>query len=147
MRLHTEILKLDTNKELELINITDKIKDIVSCLPIKNGRVNLFSKHTTMSIKINEDEKFLLKDLQWLMTHIAPEDNEYEHDKIHLRPDCPANEPKNAKGHLRSMLMETSQMIPLLSNELQLGKYQSIFAVETSGPRAREIVVQVFGEP
>jgi len=146
MKFYTGILKLKTEKELEFINITEKINSILKKSEIKKGFINIFSKHTTLAIKINEFEELLMKDFDWLMKRIAPENKKYFHDIIKLRKNCPPDEPKNAKGHLRSLLLETSQMIPILKSEMQLGKYEQIFAVETSGPREREIVVQVVGE-
>ncbi|MBU4308869.1 MAG: secondary thiamine-phosphate synthase enzyme YjbQ [Nanoarchaeota archaeon] len=145
MKFHTEILKLKTQKELEFINITDKIKKINNNFKIKEGILNIFSKHTTLAIKINEYEPLLLKDMEQFIKKLAPE-KKYFHDNIKLRKNCPENEPANAKGHLRSMLMETFQIIPIVNNKIQLGKYQQIFAVETSGPREREIIIQIFGE-
>lgn len=146
MKIHTEIVTIKTTSELELINISNEIGSIVSKSGISTGNVIIYSRHTTLAVKINEDEKLLQKDIRWLMTHIAPESNTYSHDQLHLRPDCPPDEPENAKGHLRCMLMETSQTVPIIDKALQLGTYQSIFAVETSGPRKRQILVQVLGE-
>jgi secondary thiamine-phosphate synthase enzyme len=146
MKYYTGILELKTGKELEFLNITEKIKQIVKKSGIQKGFVNLFSKHTTLAIKINEYEELLLKDLDWLMKRIAPEKKKFFHDIIQLRKNCPSDEPKNARGHLRSILLETSQTIPIMESEMQLGTYQQIFAVETSGPRERQILVNVFGE-
>lgn len=146
MKIFNEILNLETSRELEIINITDKIISIVKKSKIKNGILNLFSRHTTLAIKINEDEELLMKDFYKLMERIAPENEEYHHDKIKLRKNCLPNEPKNAKGHLRTLLLETSQIIPIKDFRMQLGTYQQIFAIETSGAREREIVVQVIGE-
>jgi len=146
MKFYIEILKLKTKKELEFINITNKVKEIVAHHQIKEGFSNIFSKHTTMAIGINEYEPLLLKDMKWFMKRLVPEKRKYFHDKIKLRKNCPQNEPVNAKGHLRSMLIETFQIIPIINNNLQLGKYQQIFAIETSGPRQREIILQVLGE-
>lgn len=144
MKFFTQILKLKTEEELEFINITNQIIEILKRSKIQNGVINIFSKHTTLSVKINEYEKLLLKDMNWFLKKLAPEERKYFHDNFQLRK-CPPGEPANAKGHLRSMLMETFQMIPIINYELQLGKYQQIIAVETSGPRNREIVVQVSG--
>ncbi len=146
MEFYTEILKLKTQQELEFVNITDDVKEIIKKFRIKKGVINLFSKHTTLAIKINECEELLLKDLNWLMKRIAPERKKYFHDNIQLRKNCPPEEPKNAKGHLRNILLETSQTIPILENKMQLGNYQQIFAIETSGPREREILIQILGE-
>jgi|WetSurMetagenome_2_1015567.scaffolds.fasta_scaffold14630_4 secondary thiamine-phosphate synthase enzyme len=146
MRFYTEILSLKTEKELEFFNITEKISFIIKNSGIKEGFVNVFSRHTTFAIKINEFEELLIKDLEWLMKRIAPEKKKFFHDKIKLRKNCPADEPKNARGHLRSMLLETSQSIPIINSKMHLGTYQKIFAIETSGPREREIFIQIIGK-
>ena len=146
MKIHTEILKLKTKKELEFIKITDKVEKILSKVKLKEGFVNIFSRHTTMAIKINEYEPQLLKDIEWFMKNLAPEKRKYFHDNFKLRKNCPPNEPANADGHLRNLILETFQTIPILNYKLQLGKYQQIFIVETSGPIEREIIVQVVGE-
>jgi len=146
MKIFTQILPLKTNEELEFVNITDRVQSITKLSKVKNGIINIFSKHTTLSIEINEYEKLLLKDMGWFLKRIAPENKEYFHDDIELRNDCPPDEPKNAKGHLRSLLMETFQMIPIMDYEMQIGQYQQVFAIETSGPREREIIIQIFGE-
>jgi secondary thiamine-phosphate synthase enzyme len=146
MRFYTEILRLKTEKELEFLDITEKINQIVDKSKVKEGFINIFSRHTTFGIKINEFEELLIKDMEWLMKRIAPEKKRYFHDIIKLRKNCPSDEPKNARGHLRSMLLETSQSIPIINSKMHLGTYQKIFAVETSGPRDREINVQIMGE-
>lgn len=146
MKFYTKILKLKTKKELEFIDITNKLKDIIAHHQIREGFLNVFSKHTTLAIKINEYEPLLLKDMEWFMKKLVPEKRKYFHDIINLRKNCSPNESANAKGHLKSMLMETFQIIPIINYKLQLGKYQQIFAIETSGPREREIIIQIFGE-
>jgi secondary thiamine-phosphate synthase enzyme len=146
MKIKTEIFSIDTAKEFEILNITKKIREIFEKNKIKEGFVNIFSKHTTLAIKINEDEKLLMEDFDWLMKQIAPDEKKYFHDIIELRKNCPPDEPKNAAGHLRCMVLETSQMIPVIDSKLQLGQYQEIFAIETSGPRERKIIVQIVGE-
>lgn len=145
MKIYTEILKLKTNSNFEFINITEKVRDIIKRSNIREGTVNVFSKHTTLALEINEDEKLLLKDIELFLEKLVPDNREYFHDKIELREGCPLDEPKNAKGHLRSLLMETSQTIPLINDKICLGKWQQIFAIETSNPRDREIIVQVMG--
>jgi secondary thiamine-phosphate synthase enzyme len=145
MMIYSEILQFKTKGALEFIDITDKIKKIVNKYSILQGYVNIFSKHTTLAVKINESEKLLMKDFQHFFEKLVPKNKKYFHDKIELRKNCPENEPKNANSHLKCMVLETSQTIPIINKEMTLGKWQSIFAVETCGPREREIVVQVCG--
>ena len=145
MDIKTEIFNLNTIKEFEIIRITERVKDIFEKNKIREGFINIYSKHTTLAIKINEYEQLLLEDFDGLMKRIAPEEIKYFHDVIALRKNCPPNEPKNAAGHLRCMVLETSQMIPVINYEMQLGSYQEIFAIETSGPRERKIINQIVG--
>ncbi len=130
MKIKAKSLTIETNKELEFIDITDKILEIVKNKKIQQGFVNIYSRHTTLAIKINENESLLIKDFKWLMKHIIPEDKDYNHDKLHLRKDVPKNEKKNAKGHLRCMLMQTSQIIPIINGKLFLGKWQRILLLK-----------------
>ena len=145
MKIITKTIEINTKNEFEILNITDKVKEIIKNSKIKEGFVNIFSRHTTLAIKINEDEKLLLKDFENILRKISDLEKEYFHDKIELR-NCPADEPKNARSHIKCLLLETSQIIPLKDNKMLLGTYQNIFAIETSGPRKREIIIQVCGE-
>lgn len=146
MKIYTKLIQLETKKRFEIKDITKEVKTIISNSGVKEGFVNIFSKHTTLSIKINENEKLLLEDIQTFMNKIAPRNKKYNHNKIELRPECDSNEQKNADGHLKSLILETSAIIPLIKSNLCLGKWQNILAIETSGPRAREIAVQAIGE-
>lgn len=146
MKVYSEILKLKTKGALEFIDITDKIKRVLSKYKILDGFVNIFSRHTTMAIKINENEELLMKDFDSFMEKLAPRDGKYLHDDMGLRKNCPEDEPRNANGHLKCMVLETSQNIPIINNKIMLGKWQRIFAVETCSARDREIVVQVCGD-
>ena len=146
MKIYNEIINLETKERLELINITNLIEEIVAKSNIKNGLVQVFSKHTTLAIKINEWEPLLIKDMKNTLEKIAPFDNNYFHDKTELRKDCSPDEPKNADGHLKCLFLECSQTIPIKSGKLDLGKWQNIIAIETSGSRERQIAVQVIGE-
>ena len=137
-----EKLILETKKEFEIINITDKIKSIVYNFKIKEGSALIYSRHTTLALKINEDELLLRKDIMNFMEALIPYNKEYNHDNLNLRPDCPPDEPKNARGHLMCMFFEASQTVPIIDYEMQFGKWQSLFAIETSGPRKRELLIQ-----
>lgn len=146
MKIYNKTIKLETKKRLELIDVTENLKKILKQSNVKEGFVNVFSKHTTLGIKINEYEPLLLKDMYEFLEKVVPNEAGYFHDKIELRKDCLDDEQKNADGHLKCLFLESSQTIPLKNSQMDLGKWQKIIVVETSGPREREIVVQVIGE-
>ncbi len=144
MKIYCKTVTFNTEKELQFIDCTEKIKKIISKANIKEGFVNIFSKHTTLALKINENEKLLMNDFAYFLKKIIP-NKKYSHDNISLRENCSPSEPKNAKAHLKTILLETSQFIPIHKKILVLGKWQRIFLIETCGPRRREIVIQIMG--
>ena len=146
MKIFSYSIKLKTSERFELIDITNKLNEILKQSEIKSGFLNAFSKHTTLAIKINEYEPLLLKDIKNFLEFIAPSGKDYFHDKTELRKDCPFEEPKNAEGHLKCLFLETSQMISIKNNQMDLGKWQRIIVIETSGARDREIIIQIIGE-
>jgi thiamine phosphate synthase YjbQ (UPF0047 family) len=57
-----------------------------------------------------------------------------------------AQEPINAHAHLMSMLLGSSESLPLVNGVLQIGTWQSLLLLELDGPRQRRVGVHVMGE-
>jgi secondary thiamine-phosphate synthase enzyme len=140
-----EIITLQTNEGISIYDITLKVKEIYSNSRIKNGSIIIFTTHTTTAIKINENECRLLEDINTYFEQLIPIKGKYLHDDIHLR-DCPPDERINGHAHLKAMLLNTSETIPIIGGKLALGKWQSILFLEFDGSRKREIIVQTIGE-
>lgn len=127
-------IKITTSNQLDIIDITSEINDILKNLEIDNGIVNVFTKHSTTAIVINENEKGLLIDFKNFLNEIVKKDNNSLHDKID----------NNAHSHLKSFLLSSSETIPILNSKLNLGVWQSVFLIELDGPRnLREIVLTI----
>ena len=107
----------------------------------KSGLVNIFSRHTTCSIWMTENEKLHLADLDNHLKETFPADGRYLHDQIHLRNDTPKDERINGHSHMRSMYFSSSETIPVEDGELLVGKWKSLFFVELDPCRDRELVV------
>ena len=56
-----------------------------------------------------------------------------------------AQEPINAHSHLLSMLLGSSESIPVHEGKLVLGQWQSVMLVDLDGPRDRTVGLQVTG--
>jgi len=128
-----EVFELKTHNRMEIINITTEVNFILEKSNIKKGLVNIFSKHSTSGIVINEDEPGLLKDFQNTLETFVPSNGNYKHDIID----------NNADSHIRSLLIGNSETIPLYNGKLDLGTWQSIFFVELDGPRTRKVTVTI----
>jgi secondary thiamine-phosphate synthase enzyme len=81
MTLETQIVRLATQKEVEILDITDKVQTIVENGTIKNGVVFLFVPGSTAALTTIEYEPGLLVDLPSMLERIAPRDGSYEHEK------------------------------------------------------------------
>ena len=166
----------------QAISVEDLTPKLVAMLHesgMKQGVVNVISRHTTTAITINEREKRLAQDMEKYFLSIAPPDERseantarsgirYFHNDIDLRPDgeeeaqrCRENgwniedpvklkewraqEPINAHSHLLSMLLGSSESIPVVDGKLVIGQWQSILLVDLDGPRDRTVGIQFLG--
>ncbi|MGB9980591.1 secondary thiamine-phosphate synthase enzyme YjbQ [Methanobacterium sp.] len=136
MEMAKYILNKGSNKRVEIIDITQDINDILTKSKIKDGLINIFARHSTAGIVINENESGLVKDFQNAFESLIPENNNYLHDKID----------NNADSHIRSFFIGSSETIPIENGSLSLGTWQSVFFVELDGPRSRKFVITVVGE-
>jgi len=139
------ILTVPTDPGIALHDITPQIHGLVADSGLARGFLTVNSRHTTTAITINENEERLLEDVRRFFTRLAPPDETYLHNDIALR-DCPPDEPENAHSHLLAMLVGSSEVIPIVNGELDLGRWQSVMLVELDGPRERTVSVRLFGE-
>ncbi len=134
MRVFTSTFSFKTRGEVDFIDITDDVQEIVKESGIRDGIVVVFAPHATGAIIINENDPSLLEDLRNTLERIIPRRAGYRH-------------PVNAHSHLRSILMEPSKVLPVIGGSLALGTWQSIIWVEVdTHPRTRKVIVTVLGD-
>jgi secondary thiamine-phosphate synthase enzyme len=139
-------VKLETTKAPEFIDITAHVIAHVKDSGVRDGLVCVFSKHTTAAVKINENEPLLLTDMEDFLKRIAPVDQYYAHNNFEIRTvNMTEDECPNGHSHCASLTLGTSETIPIIDGELQLGQYQSVFVVELDHAREREILISVLG--
>ena len=123
-------IRVETDSRTEVIDITDRV---AAALPDDaSGVCTVFSQHTTMGVVVNEAESRLMRDLADGLDQLVPDEG-WRHDEID----------DNADSHVRAMLVGESVTVPVDGSDLQLGRWQSILAVECDGPRSRTITVCV----
>lgn len=145
MIIRNHILHIETQPGLEIYNLTPQISQLLESSAIQNGQILVFSRHTTTALAINEYEERLLEDLKVYLKKLAPPNEKYLHNDLHLR-DVPADEPENAHSHLMAMTLSTSEVIPVVEGKLGLGTWQSVLFFELDGPRTRTVSVQISGQ-
>ena len=140
-KIFNRIVDWITNERLQLINITDRINEIVSKSGIKDGLVHMQSLHTTTAVFINEWQDALLHDVKTFLGDIVQRESNWRHNDPEYS-DC---ERQNADSHLRGMMMGQSLCLQVRNSTVLLGTWQSIILAEFDGPRSRSVSVQVSG--
>ena len=140
-KMFNRIVDWITNERLQLINITDRINEIVRKSGIRDGIVHLQSLHTTTSVFINEWQDALLHDVRAFLEELVRREDYFRHNDPKYS-DC---ERKNADSHLRGMIMGQSLCLQVRNSAVLLGTWQSIILAEFDGPRSRSMSIQVSG--
>jgi len=127
-----ERISLKTNSRIELVNVAEKIRAIVSKGRVKNGVCVIFCPHTTAGLTINENaDPSVVRDIAATLNKLIPEDAGYTHSE------------GNSDSHIKSSLFGSSLNIIIENSELMLGTWQGIYFCESDGPRAREVWVKI----
>ncbi|NEX13681.1 MAG: secondary thiamine-phosphate synthase enzyme [Prosthecochloris sp.] len=140
MNYITHTISRETTEPIQIIDITDEVRDLVVSCGLEQGQITLTSQHTTAFININEKETRLLEDMVTFLKHLVPKDGDYLHNID------PIDGRDNAHSHLMGLFMNSSETIPIHAGRILLGEWQSVFLVELDGPRTkRNILMQASG--
>lgn len=145
IKIHKQKIDLESKTQIEFIDITSKVQDIIDASGVREGSVVVFAPHTTMGIVINHNEPMLIQDFMRVLYKIVPMDDRYSHDLFEITKHSKSDGRSNGHSHCKSFLTGISQTIPIEKGALMLTSKQSIFAVEFDGSRKRDVVVQVTG--
>jgi secondary thiamine-phosphate synthase enzyme len=145
MKIYKEKIDIESKAQIEFINITDHVQEIIDRSGIREGQVLVYIPHTTMGVSINHNEPMLLRDFMRILYKIVPVDDQYSHDLFELRRDSSSDGRSNGHSHCKAILFGNSEVIPVEKGKLFLTNRQSIFAVEFDGSRKRDIFIQVIG--
>lgn len=116
--------------------------EIISQLPQlpMNGLLNLFIKHTSCGLCINENaDPDVRADMENIFNNIVPENEPYYCHTLEGDDDMPA--------HAKSVISGVSLNIPITNNRLNLGTWQGIYLCEyRNHGGSRHIVATIIGE-
>lgn len=132
--MFVEDLIINTSFKEEIIVLDEKVKEFLEKTKVKNGLLTINSLHTTFSIIVNENEKYLKEDILNVLSFL--DRFEYEHDNID----------SNASSHIKNILLGNNVVIPIIDRKLSLGIWQNILAVELDGPRERKVRLTIIEE-
>jgi len=137
MTAHTEYLVFTTRQRRELINITDRLAEIVARAGVREGLCLVSAMHITAAIWVNDEEDGLKHDFQAWLDELAPARPDYRHHQTGE---------DNADAHLKRTLVHHQVILPITAGVLDLGPWEQIFYAEFDGTRKKRVVVKVLGE-
>ena len=134
MKILNESLTFSTRGEIDFVDLSSRVEEIVRKSGVKNGLAHVFAPHATGILILTEYESALLNDIKDALERLIPKRGSYHH-------------PSNAHSHLRSALLCPDRTLPIVDGRVAFGTWQSLLFVETDVyPRKRTVIVQVIGE-
>ena len=117
--------------------ITNQVPEIGE---IKKGMVQVFIKHTSASLSINENADPTVRlDFESHFNKMVPENAPYYRHTMEGSDDMPA--------HIKASLLGSSVTIPITDGALNLGTWQGVYLCEhRNRGGSRRLVVTVWGE-
>ena len=135
------VLNFTTRHRFELINLTQRVEELVGKTGIRAGVALLQSLHSTAALFVNEWQEALLEDFRTLLEQAVRADATWRHNDPRYS-DCDRS---NAASHLRALLLGSSAMLAVRRGQLVRGTWQSIILAELDGPRTRSVSLQILG--
>ncbi|MEW6011752.1 MAG: hypothetical protein CIT03_09900 [Methanobacterium sp.] len=135
MQIFKDAMEIKTSQRLQIVDITAQLENIIKSSAIKNGLINIFTRHSTSGIIINENEPRLVGDFENTLERLIPENEVYGHNVID----------NNADSHVKAVFLGGSQTVPIENGQMDLGTWQSVFFVELDGPRTRKVKITIMG--
>ncbi len=139
MAVITKQIKISSKSENDIIDITEQVADAISESGISNGTITVFVSGSTGAITTIEYEPGLVNDFPEMLSRIAPDDINYEHEQR-----CHDG---NGRSHVKASLVGPSLTVPFKDGQLLLGTWQQIVFLELdTRARTRNLVLQIIGE-
>lgn len=145
MKIYKKTIDIESKSQIEFVDITHKVEDVVADSGVREGQVLIYSPHTTASIVINHNESLLVQDFMRILYRIVPVSDRYSHDLFEISRSKTSDGRSNGHSHCKSILLGVSETLPIEKGKMILTEKQSIFFAEMDGGRKRDVIVQVIG--
>ena len=136
MTVHTAQVRVSTEGDGDIIDITRGIEEVIETSGIQDGIVNVFVAHSTAAIALIEYEQGGVQDFKELMDLLVPPNATYHHNEV--QGDT------NAHAHLQAAVIGPSETVPVKDGRVLTGTWQQFVLVDFDDhPRERTVMVQV----
>lgn len=135
-----QTIRIQTQREGDIINLSDKVQQVIDRSGIDNGLVHLFVHHSTAALTTIEFEPGVLSDLKRALAVLAPDSAEYAHNTRWGDG--------NGRSHVKAALVGPDLTVPVEGGKVACGTWQQIVLLEldVNAGRTRTISCTVVGE-
>jgi len=139
-RMFRKIISISTQREGEIVNLTEQVTAVVHESRIKEGQVHLFVRHSTAALTTIEYEPGVLSDLARALSVLAPDRETYAHDAKWGDG--------NGRSHVKAALVGPSLTVPVTGGAPACGTWQQIVLLEldVNAGRERQVICTVTGD-
>jgi secondary thiamine-phosphate synthase enzyme len=136
MAIHTAELRVSTQGDSDVVDITADVQRAVEEAGADEGQALAFVRGSTAAISTMEFEPGGMHDLRTMLERLIPTHGDYEHNRL--------NHDSNSHAHQRATVVGPSETIPIVEGRLALGTWQQLVLIDFDDrPRERTVVVQV----
>jgi secondary thiamine-phosphate synthase enzyme len=136
--VHTGLLRLQTEGDGQIVDLTEGVLAVVRQSAVEHGAVCVFVTGSTAAVTTMEYEPGGVRDLRELLDRLIPREGDYEHNRL--------NHDTNSHAHMRAAIVGPSETLPVVGGELRLGTWQQVVLIDFDDrPRDRTVVVSVTG--
>ena len=130
--LRLQTLAVQTSSRNELVEVTDRLRKVVSSFRILEGMLVVYVPHTTAAVTINENaDPDVKSDLIAKLSSLVPKNESYyRHGE------------GNSDSHLKAAMVGHTVTVLVEAGKLVLGRWQGVYFCEFDGPRQRELIVK-----
>ncbi|AKM79667.1 MAG: hypothetical protein UX85_C0001G0173 [Candidatus Beckwithbacteria bacterium GW2011_GWB1_47_15] len=119
-----------SDKKDQVVDISDRVQEVVDKAGVKDGSVTVSVAHTTCAVTTADLDPGTDEDMMEAFRAMVP--------KLKFRHP---HDPEHAPDHILSSLIGPSVTVPVAKGKLVLGSWQRIVLVEFNGPRQRHITI------
>jgi len=128
-----QTLEVKTHQRDQMIEVTDRVRDVVREAGVSDGSVLVYLPHTTAGVTINENaDPDVVHDMLKQLDEMVPWSQPfYRHAE------------GNSASHVKASMMGSSVTVLIREGRLVLGTWQGVWFCEFDGPRMRNVHVAI----
>lgn len=128
-----ETIEVRTGSREELVDIGDRVREVVRESGVREGVVCLWALHTTCALTVNENaDPDVPRDMVRKMQEMVPRTEPYYR-----------HAEGNSDSHVKTSLFGPGLTLLVHEGKVVLGRWQGIFLAEWDGPRTRKVALQL----